>query len=182
MSPPKMRPIFEIELATDPESAAVTLKRHLASPDAALEGVASGHYAELTLPEAERHRWSPCLSVTLEERAGRTLLHGRFGPHPHIWTFFMFLHGGLLFIATVAIVWGLSQWLLAMTPWALLLVPLCLASHGGLYAASLFGQRLGAQEMLRLRETLESWLHPSDEGQQETDPAHHTAEERTGTL
>jgi hypothetical protein len=119
-------------------------------------GVSVGRHAELFVPEGERRVWSPWLSVTAEEaREAGSLVRGRFAPHPHVWTLYMFLAFGLGFALLVGVTWGYAQWAMGETPWALLSLPLGLVLGSGLYLVSLIGQRLGAEQI----EHLESALH-----------------------
>jgi hypothetical protein len=119
-------------------------------------GVSVGRHAELFVPEGERRVWSPWLSVTTEgNQEGGSLVRGRFAPHPHVWTLYMFLAFGLGFGLLVGATWGYAQWAMGETPWALLSVPVGIALASGLYLLSLIGQRLGAEQI----EHLESALH-----------------------
>ena len=124
-------------------------------------GTSIGRHAELFVPEADRRPWSPWLSVTVEDRhGGGSLLRGRFGPHPAVWTLYMFLAFGLGFALLVAAAWGYAQWAMDVTPWALTCAPLILVLGVMLYAVSLVGQRLGADQMTNLRSTLEDLIAP----------------------
>jgi len=124
------------------------------------------------VPPDERRIWSPHLSVTAEDdpQAG-TLLRGRFGPHPHLWTFYMFLAFGLGFALLVGLSWGYAQWAMEVTPWALLSVPTAVVLGGLLYLAGLIGQRLGAEQITTLRAGLEELIAVEGGGE---DTADHT--------
>ena len=117
------------------------------------------NHAELFVCDEQAHFWSPWLSVSVEEtESGGSLLRGRFGPRPHVWTGFMF---GYFSFGTATVfggIWGLSQWSLGMSPSLLWSVPAGLAACAFIYVSSLVGQRLGAGQMRELRETLFSFL------------------------
>jgi hypothetical protein len=154
MTAPAVRPRIELELADDPDRVMAALRSRLrACPRCT--GVSVGRHAELFVPEAERRVWSPWLSVTAEENAvGGSVLRGRFSPHPHVWTLYMFLAFGLGFALLVGVTWGYAQWAMGETPWALVSLPLGAAGLAALYLASLVGQRLGADQMSRLEAAL----------------------------
>jgi hypothetical protein len=118
-------------------------------------GVSVGRHAELFVPERERRVWSPWLSVTTESdgRSG-SRVRGRFAPHPHVWTLYMFLAFGLAFAVLVGVTWGYAQWAMDRPPWALLSFPAGVVLAGGLYLTSLTGQRLGAAQIEELATTL----------------------------
>lgn len=160
MSAPRPRPRFELELDGPPQRVMQTLRDRLRDCPGCT-GASIGNHAELFVPEAERRPWSPWLSVTVEDGArGGSLLRGRFGPHPAVWTLYMFLAFGLGFALLVAAAWGYAQWAMDVTPWALYLVPVILALGVLLYAVSLVGQRLGAEQIDELRSTLEDLVAP----------------------
>lgn len=99
--------------------------------------------------------WSPWLSVTTEAAADRgSIVRGRFAPHPHVWTLYMFLAFGLGFGMLVGTAWGYAQWAMDETPWSLITLPLGLVLAAGLYLTSLTGQRLGADQIDHLERAL----------------------------
>jgi len=155
MAPPRIRPFFELELAAGPDRVMDRLRDRLpACPRCS--GVSVGRHAELFVPEDERRIWSPHLSVSAEDRPGdRALVRGRFGPHPHLWTLYMFLIFGLGFALLVGLTWGYAQWAMDERPWALMSLPVAVVLGAALYLASLTGQRLGAEQMLHLQAALE---------------------------
>ena len=148
-----VRPDFEIESELDPESLMDRLRSRLATCPRCT-GMSVGRHAELFVPESEQRIWSPWLSVTAREDHERTILRGRFAPHPSIWTLYLFLAFALGFTLLVGLSWGYAQWATETTPWALGSIPLVLVSAAGLYGISLLGQRLSASQMKHLRTTL----------------------------
>ena len=154
MTAPAVRPRIELALADDPDRVMAALRSRLHDCPGCT-GVSVGRHAELFVPEAERRVWSPWLSVTAEagDRGG-SLVRGRFSPHPHVWTLYMFLAFAIGFALLVGITWGYAQWAMDERPWALASVPLGAAALAGLYGASLVGQRLGADQMDHLEAVL----------------------------
>lgn len=154
MTAPRVRPRFELELADDPDRVMEKLRAKL--PECPrCTGVSVGRHAELFVPEEEQKVWSPWLSVTAEPASdGGARVRGRFAPHPHVWTLYMFLSFALGFSLLVGVTWGYAQWAMEETPWALLSLPLGVVLGGALYLVSLTGQRLGADQIEHLEDAL----------------------------
>ena len=154
MAAPRVRPRFELELADDPDRVMERLREKL--PECPrCTGVSVGRHAELFVPEDEQRVWSPWLSITAEDGAdGGSKVRGRFAPHPHVWTLYMFLSFALGFALLVGTTWGYAQWAMDRTPWALLSLPLGLVLGTGLYLVSLTGQRLGHEQIEHLEDAL----------------------------
>jgi hypothetical protein len=154
MTAPRIRPRFELELADDPDRVMETLRVRLPGCPRCT-GVSVGRHAELFVPESERRVWSPWLSVTAEPaEGGGSRVRGRFAPHPHVWTLYMFLAFALGFALLVGVTWGYAQWAMDQPPWALLSLPLGAVLGVALYLVSLTGQRLGHDQIERLEDAL----------------------------
>jgi hypothetical protein len=163
MTAPRIRPRFELELAENPDRVMEGLRSRL-DECPRCTGVSVGRHAELFVPEDEQRVWSPWLSVTAESTgAGGARVRGRFAPHPHVWTFYMFLAFGLGFSLLVGVTWGYAQWAMDRTPWALLSLPLGIIFGVALYFVSLTGQSLGAEQMEHLEEALVELIATHDE-------------------
>ena len=146
MAPP-VRPKIELRLADPPEQVAERLRRGLAE-SSCCEGVSVGRHAEIFVPEAERRVWSPWLSITVEPwDDGGSRVRGRFGPHPNLWTLYMFCAFALVFAGFGSLVWGMAQWALGGQPWALSGILLSAFAGAVLYGSSVLGQRLGSEQM-----------------------------------
>lgn len=145
-----MRPRFRRQIAIAPDDAFRRLREAVADeacPFRARFAENHGH-AELRVGMPHRHFWSPTLS--LEIRAGddgATTVHGLFGPHPAVWTFFMFVHFAAVTGALIGLALAWSQWSLDEPAWGLWSIPAAAIASGTAYGASLFGQRLARDEM-----------------------------------
>ena len=158
MTTPEIRPTFELVIDTDPDALMDRLRERL--PDCpGCTGVSVGRHAELFVPETQRRVWSPWLSVTARDHEGSTSVQGRFAPHPIVWTLYLFLAFALGFGLLVGVTWGYAQWATETAPCALWSVPIVLVAAIGLYGISQVGQRLGASQMVELREALHELLH-----------------------
>ena len=145
-----MRPRFRRTSAVAPEAAFAALREAVADPGCRFRArFAEMHgHAEFRVARSERHFWSPTLGLEIRaDDAGTTTVHGLFGPHPALWTFFMFLHFGAATLATLGLVLAWSQWSLDESSWGLWALPGAVILSGGAYVASLFGQRLAHDHM-----------------------------------
>jgi hypothetical protein len=54
------------------------------------------HHIIIDVPEKESHFWSPQLHMEVEDEVDeKAKIRGLFGPKPHVWTLFMFIHFGV---------------------------------------------------------------------------------------
>ena len=176
MNPPRMRPVFRVALER-PDRFLPALRDVLGASDAGCEGTVFRRHAALQVAESARHFFSPYLYLELrndreredaaherssDEPAG-PYVHGRFAPHPHVWTFFMAIYGLLAIAAIAGGVWGLSVWALGEAPWTLLAVPGSIALMGFTYGAAFIGQGLGAPQMYDLRRAVDRAVERASE-------------------
>lgn len=118
-------------------------------------GTMSGNHVELLIDAAERHFWSPWLSVDLLPDADGTRIKCRYGPHPSLWTGIASLYAVLAFALLAGVVFGGTQLLLGYDPTGLIAVPAALGLGAALYLGSQIGQRLGADQMQILDDFLD---------------------------
>ena len=167
----RMRPEFDLAV-DDPEGLLERLGKLLQEGHPHCTGQVFPRYAILRMRDDRCHFWSPYLHVEArspdsdEERlSDRPCVHGRFAPHPNVWTMFMAIYGVLGMVAIGGLMYGFSQWWLGWTPWALAIAPASLAMIGFVYGAAFIGQGLGAAQMYELRSFLD---RAAAEGEAET--------------
>jgi hypothetical protein len=114
-----------------------------------------GRCADFFVDEEERRVWSPHLSVQVEPTEGGSILRGRFGPHPELWTLFMFLYTAVGFLATIGLMLGFVQWQSGMDPWGMWGVWVGVPGLLFLYGISAMGQRLSAHQMEDLKDRID---------------------------
>lgn len=150
---PRLRPRFERALEVPAEAVLERLRAQLAAPAAPVAGKVLRRQAELCIPRAQAHFWSPCLSLEFEREGetGPLTLHGRFAPEPGVWMLFMGIYGILAMGGLAGLMFGLGQWMVGEAPWALLGAPAALVLIAFTHGAALIGQGLGATEMYTLR-------------------------------
>ena len=154
MTVPEIRPTFEVDTDLSCADAMSRLRRAITGPEARATGCTATHHAELYVSEAARRPWSPWLSLELEALSAGCRVRGRFSPHPHVWTLYMFCWFALGFSVLVGASWGYAQWVTEVHPWALLCLPIAMLGAAGLFVASLVGQRLGRHQMVELRQVV----------------------------
>jgi len=155
-----MRPEFVLR-HDDPSAVLDRLGERLAG-HARVTGTLFRRHAVLRMTEREQHFWSPYLYVEAqlpdpddEDAPEAPQLHGRFAPHPSVWTMFMAIYGVLGMTALGGLMYGISQWWIGWTPWALGVTPAAIALIGFVYGAAFIGQGLGAEQMYELRSFLD---------------------------
>lgn len=159
-----MRPRFRVSVKGDAEAARRRVQRAVEADDS-IRGGRVGQRLELTVPDEERHYWSPHLSVVIEDGGdGDAVAEGRFGPHPHVWTMFIALYAHVAFLAIGGAMYGASQWILRQDLWALWGVPIAAGLAVLVYLSAFYGQGLGRDQMYRLRSFVEDALAAEDEG------------------
>ncbi len=166
-----LRPSFEVDLPCPSRDAIERLCGHLASrpvvvrrtrvPGGGSEGGARHEeHVVLTVPADAQHFWSPWLTVELSARDDATHLHGKFSPHPSVWTGFVFGYLALGIVCAVALVIAGSSALLldGGQSWALGVAGGAALVMAGMWWASQIGQRLAHAQMETLRAELERGL------------------------
>ncbi len=161
-SPPPMRPRFERVVDVPCAELIARLRGNLRCTEPRVHAQMADRHLQLLIEQRDRHYWSPSLSVDLESMDDRTRIKGHFGPHPSVWTMFASLYFLFAFAGLAGMVLGGTQWLVRQTPWGLWLVPAAVVLFGGAYAASLVGQRLGADQMHTLAAALDSMVQRGD--------------------
>ena len=154
MDRPRIRPTFSISLSPDADTAMATLRERLEGTEYEECSRSKGRCADFFVKDEERRVWSPCLSVQVEPAQDGSLLRGRFGPHPELWTLFVFLYAAVGFLAVLGLMLGFVQWQSGMDAWGFRGACLGFPGLGVLYAVSATGQRLSAHQMEELRERI----------------------------
>lgn len=155
MDVPSIRPTFDLKLAAPPDLAMGTIRKRM-GPEFQECTMAAGRCVDLFVAPEERVFWSPHLSVQLEGEGDGSRLHGRYAPHPEVWTLFVFLYAAFGFLALVGLGWGLAQNILGQSMWGLLLTPASLLAIGALVLGARYGQRRTRSQMVALRDRLDA--------------------------
>ncbi|MGR3812032.1 hypothetical protein [Jiulongibacter sp. NS-SX5] len=107
----------------------------------------------------EHHFWSPHLNVNYDEDPEEgTILRGRYGPAPTIWTVFMFGYGAMGTALTFVSLYGLSKLALQQDATVLWSCPLLILGIMTLWIIGQTGQKLGVEQTFRIHHFLEEAL------------------------
>lgn len=144
---PAARPRLTARFDAPMEEVVTRFSGALGAPDSPIQGQATSGFVNLWLPPEGRAFFSPYLSLELTEQDGVTIATGRFGPHPAVWTGFMFVYAVLGLLGVLALMFGWAQYIADEPPWMLLGFP----GAGGLvlfvYGAEYIGKGLGSEQM-----------------------------------
>ncbi|NJN78616.1 MAG: hypothetical protein HC803_10085 [Saprospiraceae bacterium] len=151
----EIRPRFKLETTLSVDELTEKIQTGLNQENAPCVGHVYSGYAKFHLPQEERHYWSPQLNLTYETIDNTTILRGLYGPHPSVWTMFIFFYALIAFIALVILVIGLSYWSLGKPTTILWFVPVLVLVFGSLYFVAYSGQKLGYDQMVTLHHFLE---------------------------
>ena len=159
MDPVHLRPTFDLPLSLPREEAAERLRAGLAAvPVLAGRWHGKGRWAELHVPSAEMRLWSPCLSMRLDDAEVGCSLHGRFGPRPEVWTFFMFLYVLIAFLTLFGSVLAYVQSASNEPAWGLWALWVGVPALGLMHGAAWVAQHRSRRQMAELLAELERVL------------------------
>lgn len=159
-----MRPRRAFVVPTPHGEVLAAVRAAVGRADGRCHGVMSGNHLELLIDPAERHFWSPWLSVDLLPDPEGTRVKCRYGPHPSLWTAIASLYAVLAFAALAGAVFGGTQALIGHPASGLWALPVSAGLAAALYVGSQIGQRLGADQMDVLDDFLAAAL-PADVGE-----------------
>lgn len=122
------------------------------------QGTTAVGYAIITVPERERHFWSPHLTVTIEDQDNGSLVRGSYTPAPMAWTMFVFFYTVVGLATLGALLYGLSCYSLDKPTtafwWALGFAVVLLS----IYLVSYSGQKVGRKQLGQLHSFIEQCL------------------------
>lgn len=154
----RIRPKFR---TTSSESQKVILERlqnALQKEPPVCHGIAiEGHIILKVLP-AEAHYWSPQLSILLDEEEEETLIRGRYGPKPNVWTLFTMSYLAISILTIFISIIGFSRLSLGLSSGILWVLPVLGIAATVLYIISQLGQKLGAEQTFTLHHFFEGVL------------------------
>lgn len=158
MSSFRVRPRFNETLALSQEEFKSSIEEALKEEDG-VTGSVSDTYCVLKIPVAERHYWSPQLTLTLEEEEEHNLrlrVRGLYGPKPSVWAAFFMSYAAIGILILFIGVIGMSQALLDKPAPILWAVPALALVALILYLVAQSGQKVGAEQMFRIHHFYEA--------------------------
>lgn len=149
----RVRPRFEQTFVASPAAVHAAFVRGLAAHAPALEVKPTSGFIGIHIPDAERHRWSPRLFLSLEAvPEGGTHVVGVYGPEIEIWSVFLYGYLGSGMIGTFAGILGFNQWRLGQSAWGLWVCGAMAVLALLLYFFAQLGQKFGAYQTFQLHQ------------------------------
>lgn len=150
----RMRPRFQVEVPGTPDDLRQVLVVGLEEHGCPVGGQSVKGHVDLWICERNRHTWSPWLHLELRSGGSGTLVAGRFGPDPHVWTGFMALYAVFAFALVMGVMFGFAQMAAGEAASGFLGAGASVAALALVYVAALTGQALGHDQM----DTLKDWF------------------------
>lgn len=154
----RIRPRFRKVVAVPMDVLKTDLMRELDTSTKCIGKIVNNHIV-IQVPKAERHYWSPQLSLSLEEENGGTLIRGLYGPSPNVWAMFAFGYGALSILGLFHLIIGFSMWQMGKGTLPLWLLSVEVFFALGLYIAAQMGQKKGAEQLYTLHFLFEEVVH-----------------------
>ncbi len=154
----RIRPEFELRVSTSESALLAVVARALKKPGCPVSGLVAKGRIELHVHGRDQHIYSPQLIVDLKQDGDRLILHGRFGPHPSVWTMFLAAYAACAFMALVGVSLAYAQFVLGRPPLSLWILPAALIAALSLYLFARLGQDLSEDQMTHLKAFLVAQL------------------------
>ncbi|HHJ49533.1 MAG TPA: hypothetical protein ENJ88_01335 [Phaeodactylibacter sp.] len=154
----EIRPSFEKHISLSPEEFVAKLCEEFKRHNRRCQGVATRNHVTLRLPPEKQHFWSPQLDLELEEKDDGTVVRGRYGPKPSVWTLFMFGYGLAGFGWMIFLILGMSEWMIQKQPGKILWSFGFLGLGVLLFFAAQAGKALSRNDMRELDEFIREAL------------------------
>jgi hypothetical protein len=155
---PRLRPRFESHVPLPANEVVARFSRAFEVKDGQIEGRVLGNHVRIGVSEGLRHIGSPQMELEVSEAGPFSKIEGRIGPNPQVWTLFLALHALVAIVGLGCTFFGLSQWLMDTTPWALIALPIGLALNLFIAGAAFIGQGLGADQTYLMRSFMDDLL------------------------
>lgn len=156
MSSLGFRPHFSQNLELDPAAAQQRIIETVEAAKDDCELKSFPGFITLRIPQADRHFWSPRLTLSIEtDENGHTHVTGTYGPNANLWALYLYAwlitSSALLFSGILAGV----QIALNYNAWGLWIFCPFLSIAIGLYISAQMGQKFGASQTYRLHHLYE---------------------------
>ena len=151
VSGPRLRPAFEVVVDRPPDLVLADFKAALARPDVDVVAKVRNDVLQVGMPAPEVTTWSPSMDLRVEGQNGRTVVYGRIGPQPQVWTTFMFFHMMIAMMGIGGLMWGIGSAAAGGSAWPMWIALAAAFLHAFVAGAAFIGQGLGADQTHRLR-------------------------------
>jgi hypothetical protein len=150
-----VRPRFRKQCNCVPDDVETRIKERLNAADSPCVGHFVEGYIVLKIPAAQRHFWSPQLSVSFEKTDDGTLIRGLYGPDPGVWAFFFYGRAMIGIVALMIAIAGMSEWWVHQDLSYFAYLPICAFVAFALWAIARMGRNIGAEQTLVLHHFFE---------------------------
>lgn len=144
----RVRPKFEMYSGKSMEEIILIVKENLKHNTHHLHGQAMHDHITIRVNKAQRHYWSPQLSILMQREPEdiQTKIIGVYGPMPNVWTLFTLGYLAIGVLTTFISIIGFSQRALGQTGHILWALPVMAGIAAAMYLLSQMGQKLGAAQ------------------------------------
>ena len=142
----RVRPRISCVTSMSKDEILTRFNDFLIHTDKPIRGKKLRHHIELRVKPEEQHYWSPVLNITFDKADNGTIVRGRFGPEPKVWTLFMFFYFLALAICFFSGMYALVQLKINHTPWSFWVLGGGLTLLALIYVAAQIGQQKGHEQ------------------------------------
>ena len=157
----QIRPKFRVYTDLSPDIV-VDEFQLLLNTSKKVEGRIIDNNLYLKLPEDELHYWSPELQVKIKKEEKATSIRGIVGPNSKVWATFMVFYGLAIMLLIFGGSFGISQWMLDIDSIWIWSVPASVLLYAIIFLAAKYGQRLGADQSIQLRNFLDEAIENAE--------------------
>lgn len=151
------RPLVDVDVPL-PRDVIMDRFRRALSAEARCRGHVGRAELSLEVNGPERHAWSPRISLEVRPTEHGCHVRGHFGPHPNLWTLFVFIYSVQVVVVVSGAMYGLVQGMMSEPPTALWAALGATASLGLSCGVDLTGRRVGAGQMEAVRSFIDEVL------------------------
>ncbi|MEZ4236996.1 MAG: hypothetical protein R3F59_12755 [Myxococcota bacterium] len=145
------RPVVDLVTPLPAEEVLARFAQRLIPDDRPCDGHVGRRELSLLVREADRHVFSPWLSLEVTPGPEGTEMRGHFGPHPNLWSLFVALYATQVFVFLGGTMFGWVQLQMGDPPIGLLYAGAALLGLACSCGVDLAGRRAGAPQMQRVR-------------------------------
>lgn len=148
----KIRPRFKLESPESMETIMSIIMEAAKNDKSVFSLQQHDRYIKISIPENEKHYWSPVLNLTCDNKEvlNKTVIRGQIGPSESVWGLFVLTYAAIAILSFFASVWAYVQWVLQKDLFYFYVIPLALALLFSIFITSKFGQRKAHLQTLHI--------------------------------
>ena len=147
----RARPSVAYRVSVEQDVVFEGFRAALKEPGCPCSGTVGRQEITLHLQDDRRRPWSPWLQLRVESDESGTLLLGKMGPQPNLWTAFVFIYSCLVAAFVAGTMYGFVQSTLGDSPSGLYAAMGALVGLSGACGLDLLGRRLSQGQMGTIR-------------------------------